>query len=289
VGNKVLIVVGPTAVGKSAFGVSLAQEFSGEIISGDSQQVYRGLDIGTAKVNELEMDGVPHHLINVRELTETFSVYDFVKAANQAIEEILSRGKLPIIVGGTGLYIQALVEGYHLGGEKNHAQMLDLRRELSELSDEALRAQLKQPLAEFNRRRAIRALELETFGAGENVGSPYDFCLIGLSAPREELYQRINQRVELMLAAGLLDEAKLLYENYRSVQAAKAIGYKEFFPYFAGEMSLDEAVEQLKKDSRHYAKRQLTWFRNRMQVNFFEINSPNFPKNAIICAKEFLK
>ncbi|GAB2026577.1 tRNA (adenosine(37)-N6)-dimethylallyltransferase MiaA [Lactovum odontotermitis] len=287
--QKVLVVVGPTAVGKTALGVKLARELNGEIISGDSQQVYRGLDIGTAKITEQEMEGVPHHLINVRDLTESFSAHDFVTAANNAIADIHSRGKLPIIVGGTGLYIQALIEGYHLGGEENHQQMMVLRQTLETLTNEELQSRLKYPLPEFNRRRAIRALELETYGFGENKPSDYEFCLIGLTAPREQLYARINQRTEQMLDAGLLTEAKMLYDSHRDVQAAKAIGYKEFFPYFAGEVSLHDAAEQLKQDSRRYAKRQLTWFRNRMNVNFIDIFSPNFPENAIIIARDFIK
>ncbi|GAB2024167.1 tRNA (adenosine(37)-N6)-dimethylallyltransferase MiaA [Lactovum odontotermitis] len=287
--NKVLVVVGPTAVGKTALGVKLAHEFDGEIISGDSQQVYRGLDIGTAKVTPLEMEGVTHHLIDIREITENFSAHDFVTAANTAITDITARGKLPIIVGGTGLYIQALIEGYHLGGEENHQQMQRLRETLETLTNDELQSRLKQPLPEFNRRRAIRALELETYGSGENKPTGDEFCLIGLTTSREQLYERINLRAEKMIDAGLLTEAELLYKNYRSVQAAKAIGYKEFFPYFAGDITLEEAVERLKQDSRHYAKRQLTWFRNRMKVDFIDIFSPNFPENAIMIAKEFLK
>ena len=284
---KVLVVVGPTAVGKSAFGLELAQRFGGEVISGDSQQVYKGLDIGTAKVRPEEMLGVPHHLLDIRELTESFSAHDFVKLAETEIRAIASRGKLPIIVGGTGLYIQSLVEGYHLGGEANHPQMLALRAELSALTDDDLRARVKLP--EFNRRRAIRILELEAYGSGENRPSAaFDFLILGLSAPRELLYARINSRVDQMLANGLLTEARLLFENYPDSQAVKAIGYKELFPYLAGELDLAEAIDLIKRHSRHYAKRQLTWFRNRMAVDFCDVSSAIFPENAIIRVEEFL-
>jgi tRNA dimethylallyltransferase len=291
--EKVLVLVGPTAVGKSELAVKLAHEFDAEIISADSQQVYRGLDVGTAKVTTEEMQNVPHHLIDVRDLDENFSAHDFVQAAAAAIKDILSRGKLPIIVGGTGLYIQALTDGYHLGGEENHAEMRQLREKLEIYSDAELRAALKIPLIEFNRRRAIRAIELQEFGYGENSKNrevDYDFCLIGLEAAREILYERINQRVDRMLETRLLlDEARLLYDGHQNAQAAKAIGYKEFFPYFAGELSLVEVTEKLKQDTRRYAKRQLTWFKNRMQVKFYDIFSPDFPENVIMGVREFLK
>ena len=286
--NKVLIIVGPTAVGKSDFAINLAKLFNAEIISADSQQVYKELNIGTAKVMPEEMQGIPHYLIDVRELSENYSAHDFVKEAEQKIAEIQSRDKLPIIVGGTGLYIQSLTEGYHLGGEENHQKMQALRAELELLSDEDLRSRVH--LQEFNRRRAIRKIELETFGTGENQGPKHDYLIIGLNRlPREELYQRINYRVDLMMKAGLLPEAKKLFEEYPEVQAAKGIGYKELFPYFSGEISLDEAVELIKRNSRRYAKRQLTWFKNRMNVKFYNVSETAFPENAIIDIKDFLK
>lgn len=288
--KKVLVIVGPTAIGKSALAVRLAQNFNGEIISGDSQQIYRALNIGTAKVTTSEMGGIIHHLIDIRDLDEKFSAHDFVEAANQAIEGILSRDHLPIVVGGTGLYIQALTEGYHLGGKENHEAMMKLRARLEFYSDTELRLALEpeHQLKEFSRRRAIRAIELQEFGTGENSEVPYDFYLIGLEAQREVLYDRINQRVDLMLEAGILEEAQMLFEDYRSTQAAKAIGYKEFFPYFEGEISLSEAVDKLKQDSRRYAKRQMTWFKNRMSVKFLGVFEPDFPENVIIETRKFL-
>ncbi|RZI48669.1 tRNA (adenosine(37)-N6)-dimethylallyltransferase MiaA [Lactococcus kimchii] len=290
--NKVLVIVGPTAVGKTALGIELAQKFNGEIISGDSQQVYRGLDIGTAKVTQAEQKLAVHRLIDVRERTENFSAHDFVSEANYWIEEMHKREKLPIIVGGTGLYIQSLVEGYHLGGQENHEEMLILREQLALLSDEALFEQVKASgleIPELNRRRAMRALEREKFGsAEENKGSAYDFCMIGLNAERKLLYQRINQRVDQMMTEGLLREAQELFEQNPTVQAAKGIGYKEFFPYFSGEMSLDEAVELVKRNSRRYAKRQLTWFKNRMDVPFFDVFDANYPQEILEKVKNFL-
>lgn len=290
--KKILVVVGPTAVGKTALGIRLAQAFDGEIISGDSQQVYRGLDIGTAKATPTEQAAARHHLIDVRNLTENFSAYDFVTAANLEIEQILARKKIPIIVGGTGLYVQALIDGYHLGGQNQHNEMMQLREYLTTLSDELLFEKVHEQglkITELNRRRAVRALELAAFGDGENKPSPYEFLLIGLTAERKILYERINQRVDGMMLAGLLDETKLLYEQFPNVQAAKAIGYKEFFPYFAGESEIFEATELVKRNSRRYAKRQLTWFRNRMAVKFYDVLDENYPENVLASAKNFLE
>ncbi|MBL3717153.1 tRNA (adenosine(37)-N6)-dimethylallyltransferase MiaA [Lactococcus garvieae] len=286
--KKVLVVVGPTAVGKTALGIQLAQKFGGEIISGDSQQVYRGLDIGTAKASPEEQAAVVHHLIDVRDVDKSYSAFDFVQEATQSIEQIIEAGKVPIIVGGTGLYIQSLLEGYHLGGQAHHEEMMTLRKNLEALSDEELFARVTQEIPELNRRRAVRFLELEAFGTGENQKPDYEFSILGLSSERSELYARINSRVDQMMDEGLLQEAKFLFEGYPDVQAAKGIGYKEFFPYFAGECSLMEAVELVKRNSRRYAKRQLTWFRNRMNVDFYDVLSMDYPENAIMCAKEFL-
>lgn len=283
---KVIAIVGPTAVGKTSLSIELAKQFNGEIISGDSMQVYRGLDIGTAKVTAEEMEGIPHHLIDVRDVDESYSAADFQKAARKAIHEISDRGKLPIIVGGTGLYIQSLLWDYKLGNE-------------GELEDDSLRAkyeafaeengnlalweklQLTDPLAAEkihcnNRKKMIRALEVFEL-TGHSILEPkeqpkelYDSFLIGLNTDRSILYQRINQRVDLMVEQGLLAEAKNLAKN-PTVQAAQGIGYKEFFPYLSGGSSLEAALEEVKLHSRRYAKRQLTWFRNRMSVRWYDL------------------
>ena len=248
--TKIIVIVGPTAVGKTALAIDLAQAFNGEIISGDSQQVYRKLDIGTAKATPEEQAAAPHHLIDVREVTESYSAFDFVEEAKQAIEDITARGKLPIIAGGTGLYIQSLLEGYHLGGEVPHEEILAYRAQLDLLSDE----DLYQRVAEQ-----------------------------GLVIPQ------INRRVDRMLEEGLLEEARWLYDHYPDVQASKGIGYKELFPYFKGEQSLEEASETLKRNTRRFAKRQLTWFRNRMEVIFYAISAPHFKEQVLADVKEFLE
>lgn len=283
---KVMAIVGPTAVGKTSLSIELAQRFNGEIISGDSMQVYRGLDIGTAKVTEKEMAGIPHHLINVREVTESYSAADFQKMARQVMQEIAQRGKLPIVVGGTGLYIQSLLWDYKLGSD-GEATETELRKEYELFAEtqgnQALWDKLKEvdPQAAEkihynNRKKMIRALEVFQL-TGHSILTPkeqpqkmYDSFLIGLNTDRGVLYQRINQRVDQMLEEGLLSEAQKLAQT-PSVQAAQGIGYKEFFPYFAGEITLEEAVEAVKLHSRRYAKRQLTWFRNRMTVHWYDL------------------
>lgn len=283
---KVIAIVGPTAVGKTSLSIDLAKKFNGEIISGDSMQVYRGLDIGTAKVTTEEMDGIVHHLIDVRNIDESYSAADFQKAARQAIQEINNRGKLPIIVGGTGLYIQSLLWDYKLGSEGDPEDD-SLRRKYEAFAEtngnQALweKLQAVDPLAAEkihynNRKKMIRALEVFEL-TGHSILEPkeqprelYDSFLIGLNTDRAVLYQRINQRVDLMVEQGLLTEAEKLAET-PEVQAAQGIGYKELFPYFSGNSSLEAALEEVKLHSRRYAKRQLTWFRNRMSVHWYDL------------------
>ena len=290
--TKIIVIVGPTAVGKTALSIDLAKRFNGEIISGDSQQVYRKLNIGTAKVTPDEQEGIPHYLIDVREVTESYSAFDFVKEAEAAFEMIVAKGKLPIIAGGTGLYIQSLLEGYHLGGSASYEEILAYRAELDTLADEELFgkiAELGIKIPQINRRRAMRALEIAHLGNElENKQPDYEALLICLDDDREVLYERINQRVDLMLKAGLLEEAKWLYDNYPHVQSSKGIGYKELFPYFAGELTLEEAINKLKQNTRRFAKRQLTWFRNRMNATFYQVSEPNVKERIMQDIEEFL-
>ena len=290
--TKLIVVAGPTAVGKTALGIKLAQRFNGEIISGDSQQVYRQLNIGTAKATPEEQAAAVHHLIDVRDVDESYSAYDFVTEAEATITDIVSRGKLPIIVGGTGLYLQSLIEGYHLGGQVDQKQVLAYRSELEQLSDQELFDKIDDlgiEIKEINRRRATRALELHRFSENlDNTETTYDPFLIGLDDERSLIYDRINTRVDKMVELGLLEEAKWLYDNYPDAQSARGIGYKELFPYFAGNQTLDEALEKLNQNTRRFAKRQLTWFRNRMTVKFYQISSPEYPENVIHDLELFL-
>lgn len=284
--KKVIAIVGPTAVGKTSLSIQLAKRFNGEVISGDSMQVYRTLDIGTAKVTPEEMEGVPHHLIDVRDITEGYSAADFQAAARQKITEIYQRGKLPIIVGGTGLYIQSLLWDYKLGNE-NQQEDPTLREKYAAFAEEQGKQALWEKLAAMdplaaekihfnNVKKIIRALEVYQL-TGRSILTPketpellYDAYLIGLDTDRALLYQRINQRVDLMMQQGVLEEAEKLFA-FKDQQAAQGIGYKEFFPYFEGNLSLEQAIEDVKQQSRRYAKRQLTWFRNRMPVHWFDL------------------
>ncbi|MDY5974014.1 tRNA (adenosine(37)-N6)-dimethylallyltransferase MiaA [Streptococcus hyovaginalis] len=291
--TKIIVIAGPTAVGKTALGIDLAQAFHGEIISGDSQQVYRQLDVGTAKATKKEQCLVKHHLIDVRDVSESYSAFDFVTEAQAAIENIIDQGKVPFIVGGTGLYLQSLIEGYHLGGQVDQEAVLAYRQELEQKSDQALTAMLADSaikIPEANRRRMIRALELAKYGKDlSNKDTAYEALLIGLTDDRERLYERINDRVDVMLANGLLEEAKWLFDHYPEAQATRAIGYKELFPYFKGEVDLAAATAQLKQNTRRFAKRQLTWFRNRMDVTFYDVSKPDYKTQIIERVEEFLK
>lgn len=279
----VVAIIGPTASGKTALSIRLAKEIDGEIINGDSMQIYRHMDIGTAKITETEMEGVPHHLLDIKEPTEGFSVAEYQQLVRGKIEEIQARGKMPIIVGGTGLYVQSVLYDFQFTEQEvDESARENYYKELEVLGPEAMHAKLLQmdPAAAAsihpnNTRRVIRALEMaelagvsraeEQFNRGDIP--LYNHLIIGLDMDREKLYERINLRVDLMMEAGLVEEVRALYDaKIRDVQAIKAIGYKELYAHFDGLVSLDEAVEQIKQNSRRYAKRQLTYFRNKMDI-----------------------
>ncbi len=295
---KVLAIVGPTAVGKTELSINIAKAFNGEVISGDSMQVYRGLDIGTAKISDKEKQGVPHFLINIRDIGQRFSVADFVVEAKKKIKEISQRNHLPLIVGGTGFYLQALQDGLNLGGDKYDSTIRN--NLLAELKNKgplslhqrlaSLDLQAANNIPANNSRRVIRALEVflktgHKFSEQKqlNQNEPYDFFIIGLNTSRDILYSRINKRVDIMMADGLLKEAKLVYQELSpDKQAAKGIGYREFFPYFDGKIDLNKAVDNVKKDSRHYAKRQLTWFRNKTKPVWYDVILHHEEKKQIL-------
>lgn len=282
----VLAVVGPTASGKTSLGVELAKEYYGEIISADSMQIYKGMDIASAKPTVEEMQGVPHHLIDFLDRGTAFSAADYVKLANEKIIEIIGRGKLPIIVGGTGLYISSLLENIKFsdGGcdEKYRAKLYQFA---DENGNEALYNKLVEADSEAalsihpnNLVRVVRALEVchvtgRRFSELKNESrleeSPYDSLIIGLDyAERQVLYHRINLRVDEMVRCGLIKEAHDLWEQSGMKTAANAIGYKELIPYFQGESSAEECIDKIKQETRHYAKRQLTWFRKNKRIQW---------------------
>ncbi|MBC6309324.1 tRNA (adenosine(37)-N6)-dimethylallyltransferase MiaA [Listeria sp. FSL L7-1582] len=281
----VIVIVGPTAVGKTALSIEMAQKFGGEIISGDSMQVYRGLDIGTAKVTEEEMAGIPHYLIDIREPEEPYDVSEFKQETHRLIRQIWQAGKVPFLVGGTGLYVQSVLFDYTFSEVASDAAYRDF---LSGMSSEMLLEMLREvdpesatKLHANNPRRIIRALEVYHLSGKkfselqnqEQQSKEFNPLLIGLDRNRADLYERINLRVDMMMEQGLLEEARRLYDTgLRDVPAVRGIGYKELFTYFDGEMSLDDSVELLKRNSRRFAKRQLTWFRNRMDVSWFDTN-----------------
>ncbi|MED0978679.1 tRNA (adenosine(37)-N6)-dimethylallyltransferase MiaA [Bacillus paramycoides] len=286
--EKVAVIIGPTAVGKTKLSVDLAKALNGEIISGDSMQIYRTMDIGTAKVTTDEMDGIPHYMIDIKNPEDSFSVAEFQERVRKYIREITERGKLPIIVGGTGLYIQSVLFDYQFTDEAGDAIYREQMEKLAlERGVEYVHKKLQEVDPESaerihanNVRRVIRALEI-FHTTGEKMSNQlekqenellYDVSLIGLTMDREMLYDRINLRVDLMVEQGLLEEVKGLHERgVRECQSIQAIGYKEIYDYFENRVSLEEAVSQLKTNSRRYAKRQLTWFRNKMDVAWFDV------------------
>lgn len=278
--EKVLVIAGPTAVGKTDLSIKLAKELNGEIISTDSMQIYKYMDIGSAKITKEEMCGVPHHMIDVVDPSTPFSVADYKEMAQKCIDDIISRGKLPILTGGTGLYINALTCNMNFTEAEND---LKYRSELEELAENHGNEYIHNMLKDIdpisykeihynNRKRVIRALEVykltkkpfSSFNAGEEFyNGPYDVTYYVLNMDREKLYNRINLRVDMMMDKGLLEECiKLKEMGYNSsVQSMQGIGYKEIFYYLENKISLNEAVEMIKQGSRNYAKRQLTWFR----------------------------
>lgn len=289
--RPLVILTGPTAVGKTALSIALAKAVGGEIISADSMQVYRRMDIGSAKITPEEMAGVTHHLIDVLEPDQEFNVVVFQKLAKRAVADIYSRGHIPVVVGGTGFYIQALV--YDIDFTENDEDTA-LRRSLEELARregaEALYERLRavdpescESIHAHNIKRVIRAIEFYE-KTGKKISdhnreqrcndSPYNFAYFVLNDDRERIYERINERVDLMMAQGLTEEVRALRESgcRKDMVSMQGLGYKELLSYLEGEISLEEAVYLIKRDTRHFAKRQLTWFKREKEVIWIEKN-----------------
>ena len=277
----IICIVGPTGVGKTKLSIELAKKLNGEIINADSTQVYKGMDIATAKVTNEEKENIPHHLFDIKEITENYTVYDYQKDCRLKIEEIQNRGNIPIIVGGTGLYIKASLYDYRFEEESIINEYNEYTNE--ELYNKLLSIDPNTEIHMNNRKRVVRALNYHN-NTNNNLSSKektdkllYDVIFVGLTTDRETLYNRINKRVDIMLENGLLEEAKRIYDtDIRSKAVLTPIGYKELFEYFVGNKSLEESIELIKQRSRKYAKRQYTWNNHQIPVNWFNVDFNNF-------------
>ena len=305
---KVVVVAGPTASGKTELGVEIAKAFDGEVVSADSMQIYKGMDIATAKPSSEEMQGIPHHLIDFLDRNTAFSVADFVELAGEKIRDIDSRGKLPVIVGGTGLYISSLIDNIKFPDIKSDPQIRKkIEDEISEKGKEAVFERLKavdpETAAELhynNTVRVIRALEVfEITGRklsdfkeeSRLIPSPYDAVIFGLNfADRQKLYDRINIRVDKMVQMGLVEEAREVFEAGEMKTAANAIGFKELIPFFENKSDLVECIDKIKQETRRYAKRQLTWFRKNAKIQWILLDEfDNKEKIFDYCQKYIAK
>lgn len=309
--TKIIVIVGPTASGKTSLGVHVAKEIGGEVVSGDSMQIYESMNIATAKPTVEEMQGVKHHLIGFVNPEDEYSVASFCEDAKKAVEEITSKGKIPVLVGGTGLYIDSFINNttfFETSGSK--AVREKLYEELKEFGIEKLYQELlavdskaAEKIHPNNEVRVIRALEIyrttgqtltEQNRRSHDEESEYEPLYIGIAyKDREKLYERINKRVDLMLEAGLLEETRAFYEKYPSQTAINAIGYKELKPFLDGNKSLEDCVSHLKQATRRYAKRQLTWFNRNEKINWIYPDTYNNSEQVFELAeklvKEFLK
>ena len=276
----VIVIVGPTGVGKTKLSIELAKKLNGEIINADSTQVFKTLDIGTAKVTAEEAEGIPHHLLDIKDINEDYTVYDYQKDARKAIKDIESKGKTPIMVGGTGLYIKAALYNYEFDTEDN-TNYVDESLSNDELYDILLKIDPDTTIHKNNRKRVIRSIN-HYYASGKLQKDDsdtllYDAVFIGLTTDRNTLYERINKRVDVMVNDGLIEEAKRVYESgVRTKAITTPICYKELFPYFEGSKSLDECLDEIRKGSRRYAKRQYTWNNHKFNVNWFNVDFNNF-------------
>ena len=290
--SKIIIITGPTAVGKTKLSIELAKKYNGEIINADAVQVYKGLDIGSAKVTKEEKENIPHHLFDIKDVNEEYTIYHYQKDCRKKIKEILDRGNTPILVGGTGLYIKAALYDYKLTEEKETNTYNNLTTE--ELYNELLELDRDIVIDKNNRRRLIRAINYykeNNKSINNNVTNKllYDCIFIGLTTDRKVLYDKINTRVDIMMKEGLLNEVKDFYEKgIRTKPLLNAIGYKEIYSYLDGNISLEEAIDKIKQNSRHYAKRQYTFFNHQLPVVWFETDYNNF-NNTIEKVENYIK
>lgn len=275
--NKVIVIAGPTGVGKTKLSISIAKRLDGEIINADSMQFYKELNIGTAKIKEEEKENVVHHLFDIKDVEEMYTIYDYQKDCRRIINEIFERGHVPIIVGGSGLYIRAALYDYKLNEENITYDYSNLTNQ--ELLDECLRLDPKCDIHVNNRKRLERYLNiLKNNNSITSDSKPiYDFIMIGLTTNRKELYDIIDNRVDKMIEEGLIDEVKSFYDKgIKSKSIMTGIGYKELYSYFDNSISLDDAINLIKKNSRHLAKRQYTFFNNQFDIKWFNTDYNNF-------------
>ena len=290
---QVIVITGPTAVGKTKLSIELAKKFNGEIINADSTQIYKDLDIATAKVTTKEMDGIKHHLLSIKNIDENYTVFDYQKDARKIIDKLLEEKKTPILVGGTGLYIKAALYDYKFVCEEKINDYTNLSND--ELYEKVLSLDPNNNIHKNNRKRLERALNyMENhhlpFSAKEKTDKLlYNTIFIGLTTSREILYNRINNRVDDMVSCGLIDEAKRVYDSkIRTKAIITPIGYKELFPYFEGKESLEKCLDLIKQRSRNYAKKQYTWFNNQMNITWFDVCFDDFNK-TINEIEEYIK
>ncbi len=305
--NKLIILTGPTAVGKTKISIELAKRVGGEIISADSMQVYKDMNIGTDKIKEGDMNGVPHHLIDILDPTEEFNVFEFKKRARAAMDDIYSRGMIPILVGGTGFYIQSVLYDINFEESEDESESSEYKKSLEKIKNEPdgvdiLYEMLRKTDPEYaadlhknNVKRVIRALSF-FHDTGEKLSkhneeqrentSPYDFFYFVLTDDRDVLYERIEKRIDKMFENGLLQEVSSLNDRMipRNATSMQALGYREVLSYLDGDITLSEASELLKKNTRHFAKRQLTWFRREKNVIFIDKKKYNRDDNKVLDA-----
>lgn len=276
----IIVITGPTCVGKTKLSIELSKRLNGEIINADSTQIYRNLDIATAKIKEEEKENIPHHLFDIKSITEDYTVFDYQKDARNKIDDIVKRQKTPILVGGTGLYIKAALYDYKFD-VRDKLNYDNLTNE--QLYDKVIKLDPNNKIHINNRKRlenALNYMELNHTAFSEKEKTDrllYDTLFIGLTTDRKILYERINNRVYKMIDEGLIDEAKKIFDsNVRTKAVMTPIGYKELFPYFEGNADLNECISTIQKNSRHYAKRQYTWFKHQMDIKWFEVDFDNF-------------
>lgn len=304
--NKIVVIVGPTASGKTSLSVELAKKFNGEIISADSMQVYRGMDIGTAKVTNEEKQGITHHLIDILDPSEEFSLADYLDHVKKAVNDILSRGKTPFLVGGTGLYVSSFTDNIKLSPSKADPEYRAFLNDFAGKNGTWALKELLRPvdpesyakLFDNDVKRISRALEIyrdtgktvEEYNKESRQDPEFEFLKFGLTcANRDFLYERINNRVDIMMEQGLLDEVKRISSLNRSGTACQAIGYRQFDDYFKGNISLEQAIELVKQESRRYAKRQLTWFKRDKDIIWHNIDENNSEEIMNSCSKHMEK